>query len=341
MKATVCVLLGDASGVGAEIVTKAFRDNHLTESAKVVLIGDERILNRAEKITGCKVPYVRTTREEIADHDEEILLLDSGNVDPELAEFGRVSTYCGKAVTEDVAVACELCAQHVADGICFAPFNKEALRKYRTDVASELEIFEENCARLGLKMNSEFGEMNVVGNLWTTRVTSHIPMTRLGEYLTYEKILAMIRLAHKSCKAAGIENPRIAVAALNPHCGEGGLCGDEEQRLIKPAMAQAEKEGMNILGLYSADTVFVHAFNGEMDVVVTMYHDQGQIALKLKGFSHAVTINAGFPMPIGTPAHGTAYEIAGTGAAKESAFETAFGIIARQSKTALEERIGH
>lgn len=341
MKPTVCVLLGDASGVGAEILTKSFRDKHLTDLAKVILIGDERVLNRAEKITGHKVPYVLTTREKLSSHDEDILLLDSGNVDPQLAEFGHASAYCGKAVIEDISLACQLCAQHVADGFCFAPFNKEAMRKYRPSVAGEMDVFVENCAELGLPVEKEFGEMNVVGNLWTTRVTSHIPMVKLGEYLTYEKILAMIRLAHNSCKASGIQNPRIAVAALNPHCGEGGLCGDEEQRLIKPAMAQAEKEGLNIVGMYSADTVFVHAFRGEADVVVTMYHDQGQIALKLKGFSQAVTIYAGLPMPIGTPAHGTAHDIAGTGTASESAFEMAFGIIARQSKTALEARAGN
>ncbi len=340
MKPTVCVLLGDASGVGAEILTKAFAEGkHLTDEAKILFIGDRRVLTRAEAITGCKVACKTVTREELKDAQGDMLFLDSGNVDPEKAPFAVPSAYCGKAVIEDIGTAMDLCAQGYADGICFAPFNKEGMRKERPDIASELEIFQENCDRLGLIVDKEMGEINVVDGLWTTRVTSHIPMVQLGKHLTYDGILSMIRLANRSCKAAGIEKPRVAVAALNPHCGEGGLCGDEEQTMIKPAMEQARKEGICVTGLYSGDTVFVHAFRGEADVVVTMYHDQGQIALKLKGFSRAVTLSAGFPMPIGTPAHGTAHDIAGTGVVSESAFETAFHIIAKQSLTAKQNRI--
>lgn len=335
MKPTVCVLLGDASGVGAEILTKAFAEGTaLTRAAKVIFVGDERVMKRAEAITGCKVPYVLANREELGTKDGDLLFWDQGNVDPEQAPFAQATAYCGAAVIRDIHTAVKLHAEGIVDGICFAPFNKEAMRKANPEVASELEVFTEACEANGLALRAEYGEMNVVGNLWTTRVTSHIPMVELGKHLTYGKILDMIRLAHSSCKASGIENPRIAVAALNPHCGEGGLCGTEEQTMIKPAMAQAASEGLNVVGMWSADTVFIHAFGGEADVVVTMYHDQGQIALKLQGFSQAVTINAGFPMPIGTPAHGTAHDIAGTGAVSDSAFVTAFGIIARQSATA-------
>lgn len=338
-KPIVCVLLGDASGVGAEILVQSFGGRQkATESAKVVLLGDVRILKRAEELIGKKVEYTMVKPEDIRMTGKDLLMVDTGNMDPAEAPFGEVSAACGKAVVEDIKSACGFYAKGFVDGICFAPFNKEAIRKNYNKIASELEIFKEEFAKSGLIADEDYGEMNVVDGLWTTRVTSHVPLVKIGEYLTYDKIMSMIRLADKSCRASGIENPRIAIAALNPHCGEGGLCGEEEQTLIKPAIEEGRKEGFHIIGMYSADTVFVHAFNGEADVVVTMYHDQGQIALKLKGFSHAVTIVAGFPMPIGTPAHGTAHDIAGTGKVSNSAFMTAFGIIARQAQSAVGQQ---
>ena len=338
-KPVVCVLLGDASGVGSEIIVKSFGGQQkATGSAKVVLLGDVRVLKRAEELIGEKVAYTLVRPEEIRTAKEELLMVDTGNVDPAKAPFAEVSAICGEAVVEDIMTACGFYAKGFVDGICFAPFNKEAIRKNYSDIASELDIIKQECLALGLPVDEDYGEMNVVDGLWTTRVTSHVPLTKIGEHLTQDKIMSMIRLADKSCRASGIENPRIAVAALNPHCGEGGLCGDEEQTMIKPAIEEGRKEGFHIIGLYSADTVFVHAFDGEADVVVTMYHDQGQIALKLKGFSHAVTIVAGFPMPIGTPAHGTAHDIAGTGKVSSSAFMTAFGIIARQAQSAMADK---
>lgn len=281
--------------------------------------------------------YTLVKPEEIRSSGLDLMMVDTGNVDPVDAPFAEVSLVCGAAVMADIDTSFEYYAKGYIDGVCFAPFNKEAIRKNDSSVASELEIMIQKCRDLGLPIDEEYGEMNVVEGLWTTRVTSHIPMTKLGQYLTYEKIMAMIRLAGKSCQASGIENPRIAIAALNPHCGEGGLCGDEEQTMIIPAMEAARKEGYNITAMYAADTVFIHAFDGEADVVVTMYHDQGQIALKLKGFSQAVTIVAGLPMPVGTPAHGTAHDIAGTGKVSESAFMAAFDIIVRQSCSAMAE----
>jgi len=336
LKPVVCVLLGDASGVGAEIVVKAFSGTAgLLDQAKVVLLGDERVLKRAERVVGKTLDYELISPEDIRKNEKDLVMVDTGNVDPENIPFGKVNPAAGAAVAADIKTACSFYVKGYIDGICFAPFNKEAIRRAGNDVASELGLFRANCAELNLELDKDYGELNVVDGLWTTRVTSHIPMTQLGEYLNFDSIMSTIHLADKSCRTAGIENPRIAVAALNPHCGEGGLCGDEEQTMIKPAIAKAKEEGYNIIGMYSPDTVFVHAFQGEADVVVTMYHDQGQIALKLKEFSHAVTILAGFPMPVGTPAHGTAHDIAGTGKVSESAFVTAFGIVARQSANTM------
>lgn len=337
-KPVVCVLLGDASGVGAEIVVKAFSENNeMSEQARVVLLGDQRVLARAESLVGKHLDYKLVSPQEIRGSGYDLMMVNTENADPQKAAYGKVDAYCGAAVASDIRTVCGFYQNGYIDGICFAPFNKEAIKRAGNEVASELELFRENCQALGLPLADEYGELNVVDGLWTTRVTSHIPLTQIGNYLTKDSILEMIRLADSSCRMAGIKAPRIAVAALNPHCGEGGLCGDEEQTLIKPAIEQAKEAGYHVVGMYSPDTVFIHAFNGEADVVVTMYHDQGQIALKLKEFTHAVTILAGLPMPVGTPAHGTAHDIAGTGTVNPSAFTTAFGIIARQSMNMMEK----
>lgn len=335
-KAIVCVLLGDASGVGPEIVVQTFGGQQtMTVEVAVVLLGDVRVLKRAEALIGKSVDYTLVKPEEIRTCGHDLMMVDAGNNDPAETPYAKVNEICGAAVVADIGAACGYYAKGYIDGICFAPFNKEAIRKKYSGIASELEVFKQMCVDLRLPVDKDFGEMNVVEGLWTTRVTSHVPLTRIGEYLNFDSIMSMIRLADKSCRASGIENPRIAIAALNPHCGEGGLCGDEEQTMIIPAMEAGRKEGYNIIGMYSGDTVFVHAFNGEADVVVTMFHDQGQIALKLKGFSQAVTVVAGFPMPIGTPAHGTAHDIAGTGKVSNSAFIAAFGIISRQAQSSF------
>lgn len=180
-----------------------------------------------------------------------------------------------------------------------------------------------------LEWRKPFGEMNVVKNLWTTRVTSHIPINKVSENLTIRRILGSIHLAHSTLKRAGFDNPRIAVAGLNPHCGEDGLCGTEEIERIGPAVEEARLEGLNVAGPFSADTLFVDAANGKFNGVVTMYHDQGQIALKLMSFETIVTVLAGLPYAITTPAHGTAFDIAGKGIANPKAMKQSV-IIAAQ-----------
>ena len=172
-----------------------------------------------------------------------------------------------------------------------------------------------------LQWDKPFGEMNVIKDLWTTRVTSHIPLNKVAENITIRRIRGSIRLAHNTLVKAGIENPRIAVAGLNPHNGEDGLCGAEEIEIISPAVDEAKSEGINVSGPFSADTLFVTALNQKFDVIVTMYHDQGQIALKLMDFESVVTVLAGLPNAVTTPSHGTAFDIAGKGIAKSNAMK--------------------
>lgn len=312
------ILLGDAAGVGPEIVAKVAAKGILQEYSYPVIIGDIRVLKRGMKIANVDFPcYVI---DDLADSDwkKGLPVLDQNNLNPEEINLGEVSAYCGKASGDMLITAVNLYKEGLIDGFCFAPLNKGALKLAGFGYESEHYLF----ANL-FNWTEPFGEVNVLDNLWAARVTSHIPVQDISSKLTVESILRAIILIHKTLKRAGLGNLKIAIAALNPHSGENGLCGREEIDIIIPAIEEARKLGIDVVGPYPSDILFIKAFQGEFKAVVTMYHDQGQIAMKLKGFEQGITIAGGFPAAIVTASHGTAYDIAGKGIAKTTAFENA------------------
>jgi 4-hydroxythreonine-4-phosphate dehydrogenase len=219
------------------------------------------------------------------------------------------------------------------DAICFAPLNKQAMKMGGLVHEDELHHFAEY-----LKVKNYFCEFNTLNGLWTSRVSSHIPLKEAASYLTVERIQSATHLIYKSLQDSGVHQPRVAVAAFNPHGGDGGVCGREEIDIIIPAVEEIKKKGIPVQGPFPADTIFLKAREGELDAIVTMYHDQGQIAIKLLGFSKGVTVQGGLPIPITTPAHGTAYDIAGKGIANVSATEQAFLIACRMGFAAMNKR---
>jgi 4-hydroxythreonine-4-phosphate dehydrogenase len=174
-----------------------------------------------------------------------------------------------------------------------------------------------------------FCEFNTLGTLWTSRISSHIPLAEIPKYVTKDRIKAAARLTYQTLKRAGFEKPRVGIAALNPHGGDGGTCGREEIDIIEPAARELNAEGLPIEGPYPADTIFLKAQAGILDAIVTMYHDQGQVAIKLMGFSRGVTVQGGLPAPITTPAHGTAFDITGAGTANVEAMTQALLLAAK------------
>ena len=180
-----------------------------------------------------------------------------------------------------------------------------------------------------LGVTGPHGELNALDNLWTSRVTSHVALKEVSGLITRERVIAGIELAHTTLVAAGVAQPRIAVCGLNPHNGENGSFGREEIDVIGPAVEEARRRGLPATGPFPADTIFLRA--KEVDAIVTMYHDQGQIAMKLMGFSRGVTVHGGLPIPIATPAHGTAFDIYGQGKANLGATQAAFDIVVAQS----------
>jgi 4-hydroxythreonine-4-phosphate dehydrogenase len=238
-----------------------------------------------------------------------------------------VSAAAGAYVLDGFRQALALARAGALDALCFAPCNKQAMHAAGLAFEDELRFFAHELGCAGY-----VGEINATGDLATTRVTSHVPLRAVADLITEDAVLNATRLAHRTLRAAGKHHPRIAVAGLNPHAGDGGVFGREEIEVIAPAIARARAEQIAASGPFPADTVFVRARDGAFDAVVTMYHDQGQIAMKLMGFERGITILAGLPVPITTPAHGSAFDIAGTGSARVDALREAYLTACRMAR---------
>jgi 4-hydroxythreonine-4-phosphate dehydrogenase len=319
MKPTLGILLGDANGIGPEIVAKLCARGRITAYCNPILIGDHRVLMMGQRIAGVDFPV------SVIDHITETVpqgslpLLDQKNLDPGQISIGTPDPVSGRATGDMLLTAFALCQEGSLVGFTIAPFNKASLQYGGHGSVAKGTTDE------------PYQEINIVSNLWTSRVTSHIPLKEVAAHLTVDKILDSITLLHRTMTLAGYSRPRIGVAALNPHAGEDGLCGREEIEIIAPAVLKAQEAEIDARGPLPADTIFLHAFNGEYDGVTTMYHDQGQIALKLMDFDSGVSVAAGLPFPITTPAHGTAFDIAGKGIAQTDAMERAIEIAARMA----------
>lgn len=329
-KPMIAVPLGDAAGIGPEIVAKVAASGFLVEHSNPIIVGDESVLKKGMEIANVNFEYQVTESMEEAVKMGGIVLFDTKSLDASKVEMAVVTAENGKEEADNLCLTMEYCQQGLLDGFCFAPLNKAAMKKGGYNYESEHELFAE---KLGV-MDLPHGEMNVLDDLWTSRATSHIPLKDVSDHLTLKTVMDAINLAYDTLKRAGYEDPKVAIAAINPHGGDSGTCGREEIDVLMPAVELANKEGKNIVGPFPSDTLFIKAFNGEFDAVVTMYHDQGQIALKLKGFERGITVAAGQPYPITTPAHGTAYDIAGQGICKTSAFEAAYKLAVKMALTA-------
>jgi 4-hydroxythreonine-4-phosphate dehydrogenase len=333
-KPVIGVTLGDAAGIGPEVTARAAANGTLAECGRPLIIGDEGLLRLGMKTAGADFAY-RTVSgpEEVLSggppDGDAVYVLDTRSVDTGALKLGEVSAANGREEGDRLADCVNYCGKGLIDGFCFAPLNKAAMKTGGYNYPSEHELFAD---LYGLA--TYYSEMNVLGRLWNIRVTSHIPLKEVAERITVENILRVSILGHETLRKAGFENPRFAVAALNPHAGDSGTCGDEETTVIAEAVRLLREKGVSAEGPFPADTVFIRAFRGDFDGVITMYHDQGQIAIKLKGFEHAVTVSAGMPHPITTPAHGTAYDIAGRGTAGSSTFEDAYRLCARMAANA-------
>ncbi|MQA66282.1 MAG: 4-hydroxythreonine-4-phosphate dehydrogenase PdxA [Alphaproteobacteria bacterium] len=325
-KPRIGVLLGDPNGIGPELAAKLLAADGVRAAADIVVIGDHRVFDQGCRVAGFDIPHRRVTDVCELRFAGEIEFLDEPSIAPEAVTPGRATAEGGRSVYLAIKTALRLAREHVIDAFCFAPMNKKALALGGSPFADEHELFAHE-----LGFTGPYCEHNVLGDLWTVRVSSHIPVKDIARYVTEDRIVEMTRLADATLRRAGIARPRIAVCALNPHGGDGGLFGREEIDIIAPAVARARAEQLAADGPFPADTVFLKARDGAFDAVVTMYHDQGQIAMKLMGFAQGVTVSGGLPIPIATPASGTAFDIVGRGIANSEGMRAAFDMICRMA----------
>ena len=329
------LMLGDATGIGPEQCARILSDRRMANAARLLVVGDARVLQQGMLDAGVAVAWrAYDAPEEVDWQSGEIPIIDLRNLDPGSVRRGAVSAESGRVSGATLAHMVELASAQRIDGIVFAPLNKAALHAGGWHFNDEHQMFAHLTRHQGF-----FGEMNVLDDLWMSRVTSHVSLRTALEQITPERIDAALSLADATMRGAGFAVPRIAVAALNPHAGEGGLFGREEIDIIAPAVAQAAKRGIACKGPYSADTVFLKAFGGEFDGVLTMYHDQGQIATKLKGFNRGVTVTGGLETVFTTPAHGTAFDIVGKGIASTGALEQAILLCSRLAASRRSSRL--
>jgi 4-hydroxythreonine-4-phosphate dehydrogenase len=317
MKPKISITLGDPAGIGPEIVAKALADPETYRICNPVVVGDSYAMkmgievarlslkiNSIENLTQAKYLY------------GTIDLIDLHNIDPTKIEMGKAAPMTGAASVEYVIYASDLALAKVVDAIVTAPLNKEAMHMGGYDYPGHTELLAEKSGTI------EFAMMLATGKLRVVHATTHIPFRAIAEHLTMERIYTTIQIAQEACKTLGIKDPRIAVAGLNPHSSDGGIFGDEEKRIIIPAIEKARKEDMNVDGPVPADTVFGKAVGGQFDIVVALYHDQGHIPVKLLGMKYdeaenewksvsGVNITLGLSFIRTSVDHGTAYGKAG------------------------------
>ena len=322
----VGLMPGDCTGIGPEQCARILADRRMAAHARLLVVGDARVLEQGARDASAKLKIRAYAGPEAVDWSraDEVPMLDLANIDPAKIPRGRISAESGRLTGETLAFMVELALAKRIDGITFAPLNKAALHAGGWKFNDEHQMFAHLTGHRGY-----FGEMNVLDDKWMSRATSHVSLRTAIEQITQQRIEEALALADATMRGAGFEHPRIAVAALNPHGGENGLFGREEIEIIAPAVASAAARGIECRGPFPADTVFIKGFGDEFDGVLSMYHDQGQIATKLKGFNRGVTVTGGLATVFTTPAHGTAFDIVGKGVATTGALENAIRLGAR------------
>ena len=302
-KRNIAILLGDPSGIGPELVSKLLSQNELNQ-ANIIVIGEKNILENGNKITGNShnLNFVEKFEEINFEKGNKFFLdISKGkNINYKLSECSAES---GETVLNALNCALDLTKSNKIHAINFAPYNKTSMKLGGNKFPDELHLMAEK-----LNVKSYFCEFNVIDNFWTARVTSHMPIIEVPSHIKKENIIKPIKLINDAMILNGIKKPRVAVQALNPHAE----FGKEEKEEIIPAIEEAKKIGINADGPLPCDTSFITAFkNKNHDCIVGMYHDALQSGLKAFGFDRGVTVQGGLPVPITTPAHGTAFDIAG------------------------------
>lgn len=308
---TVALAMGDPAGISPELMAKALCLDDLRQAARLVVFGDRRVLAAGAAVAGVspEIAVVADPAEAPADESRPVFV-DLGHLDPATIRLGEVSREGGAFAVANFRAALRYAAAGHAQAVAFTPFNKAAMRLAHPSYEDEITFLTEE-----LGANGPASEFNILEGLWNARVTSHVPLRDVARLITREAVVNGLVLTDGAMREAGFARPRIAVAGLNPHCGEGGLFGREDADEIEPAVVRARADGADAHGPIPADTVFLRALRGEFDVVVAQYHDQGHAPMKLVAFETTVNVSLGLPIQRTSVDHGTAFDIAWKGVA--------------------------
>lgn len=327
MKPVLGITMGDAAGIGAEIIVKSLADKHLYEIAQPVVIGDKKMMQRALDLLQSPLKInVVTNLDNLNAKYGTIDLVDLDNVPADLP-YSQVDPRAGKAAYEYVEKAVQYAMANKIQAVVTAPLNKEALHAGGKMFPGHTEILAQ------LSGTKDYSMMLVSEKLRVIHVTTHVQLRKACDLVKKERVLTVIKLADENAKMLGFKQPRVAVAGLNPHSGENGMFGDEDRKEIVPAVEAAKQLGINASGPIPPDTVFYRAANlNEFDIVVVMYHDQGHIPIKLLGFDTGVNVTVGLPFIRTSVDHGTAFPIAGKGIADSKSMTESLYLAAQMAQ---------
>lgn len=318
----IAVTMGDPAGIGPEIIIKALSLAEISRISRPVVIGDASVMKNAMKYSKSSPVVIKEIKRiDEGDYNVGVInVLNLDNVNINKLKIGKVSAEAGKASIKYVERAIDLAMDKKVDAIATGPINKEAIHKagYKIDGHTELLT-----KRTGAKNTAM---MFLSDSIRVMLVTTHIPLSLVAKSLDKKKIVNTIKLADKELTEILGKKPRIGVAGLNPHAGENGIFGIEEQKIITPAVEEAKKLGINVKGPISADAIFYLANLNMFDIVIAMYHDQGLIPLKLLSFNKSVNVTVGLPIIRTSVDHGTGFDIAGKGWANPSSMVQAIKV---------------
>ena len=322
----IAIPIGDPAGIGPEIVAKALAKPEVQAAARCIVVGDEKVMEQAIRITGVKLQINVVKEPEEGSYEAGTLnLIDLDNVDMADFAFGKVIGMCGKAAYEYIAECIRLANEGKADAVATTPINKEALKAGGIDFIGHTEIFG---ALTGTEDPLTMFETNGLRVFFLTR---HVSLRKMLDMITKERIKDYVKRCLEALKRLGVEDGTMAVAGLNPHCGEHGLFGDEEVNEIMPAIEELQAEGYPVTGPIGADSVFHQAAQGRYSSVLSLYHDQGHIATKTLDFDRTIAVTNGMPILRTSVDHGTAFDIAGTGEAGDVSMVEAILLAAKYS----------
>jgi len=327
----IAITMGDPAGIGPEVVLKAVAEEEIQRTCIPIIIGDAQLLAHTARKLDLQSGYeIVRAGEPIPENLTEPIIFHLDNING-VIEPGVESGAAGKAAGGYIEAAVELCAAGSTDAIATAPINKRSLFLGGYSFPGHTEFLAH------LTGSEEYAMAFVAANLRIVLISTHVPLAEAIRMVERDRIARTINLTHRELRRWGIEHPRLAVAALNPHGAEGGLFGMEETSEILPAIEGCrETDEINVAGPYSADTVFLRASRGEFDAVIACYHDQAMIPVKCLSFGEAVNVTLGLPFIRTSVDHGTAFDIAGKGIAEHSSMIAAIKLAAELSTRAGE-----